>query len=349
MTKISDLTALTGAGVDTAADLLPIVDMSLAGSSRNKKITAAELKEAIAPGTAAALDVDIDDTLAADSDSLIPTQQAVKAYVDANVGSPITELDDVPDVNAPTPSNGDVLTWDSTPGEWVAQAPSAGIAELDDVSDVNAPTPSNGDVLTWDSTPGEWIAQAPAGAGAFVLNDATDVDTTGVADGDVLTYDSGGGEWVPAAPSGGSSFRGALVTKAADQTTANYTGAAAIAWDSEAYDTDSIHDNVTNNTRLTVPSGVTKIKLGCGIALSSISSNGIFVRVFKNGSNTFDTAGSGQLMLNNSDSTNARGNFWTPVLSVTAGDYFEINLSVNTDNSITVEAGASWFAMEIIA
>ena len=37
-------------------------------------------------GTAAALDIDTDETLAANSDSLIPTQQAVKAYVDANTG-----------------------------------------------------------------------------------------------------------------------------------------------------------------------------------------------------------------------------------------------------------------------
>lgn len=113
-------------------------------------------------GTASALDVDIDDTLAADSDSLIPTQQAVKAYVDANIGSPITELDDVPDVNAPAPSNGEVLTWDSTPGEWVSQA--------------------------------------LPGAGAFVIGDATDVDTTGAASGNVLTYD--GAQWEPVAPSG---------------------------------------------------------------------------------------------------------------------------------------------------
>lgn len=117
-------------------------------------------------GTASALDVDPDDTLAADSDSLIPTQQAVKAYVDAAVGGPaITELDDVPDVNAPTPSNGDVLTWDSTPGEWVASPPAGGTFDLDDATDVNAPSPSNGDVLTWDSTPGEWVAAVPASGG----------------------------------------------------------------------------------------------------------------------------------------------------------------------------------------
>lgn len=42
MTKISSCTALAGAGVDQANDLLPIVDMSETGAARNKKITATE-------------------------------------------------------------------------------------------------------------------------------------------------------------------------------------------------------------------------------------------------------------------------------------------------------------------
>jgi hypothetical protein len=118
MTKISDLVALTGAGVTAADDLLPIVDMSAAGAARNKKITAAELKEAIAPGTAADLDVDPDDTLAADSDSLIPTQQAVKAYVDANVGG-ANDLDDLSDVDLTGLADGDTLVFDSGSGDFV--------------------------------------------------------------------------------------------------------------------------------------------------------------------------------------------------------------------------------------
>ena len=43
MTKISSMTALLGAGVTQADDLIPIVDMSEAGAARNKKITVAEL------------------------------------------------------------------------------------------------------------------------------------------------------------------------------------------------------------------------------------------------------------------------------------------------------------------
>ncbi len=61
-------------------------------------------------------------------------------------------------------SNGDVLTADSgeaTGVKWAA--PSAGIAELDDVPDVDASSPSDGDVLTFVSGSGNWEAAAPAG------------------------------------------------------------------------------------------------------------------------------------------------------------------------------------------
>lgn len=119
------------------------------------------------------------------------------AVLQANItgGSVISELDDIPDVNAPTPANGDVLTWDSTPGEWVPAAPTGGSNALDDLTDVNAPTPSDGDVLTFDSGSGDWVNQAPSGGtgGGFqlieTLNpsaastiDCTDFDGLGYTD-----------------------------------------------------------------------------------------------------------------------------------------------------------------------
>lgn len=61
-------------------------------------------------------------TVINDSGDLVPS------WEDAT-GSSISELDDIPDVNAPTPSNGDVLTWDSTPGEWVNLPPAAGYTD----------------------------------------------------------------------------------------------------------------------------------------------------------------------------------------------------------------------------
>lgn len=50
MTKISALTALTGAGADGAADLVPVVDMSETGAARNKKMTLDELAIAVGAG-----------------------------------------------------------------------------------------------------------------------------------------------------------------------------------------------------------------------------------------------------------------------------------------------------------
>lgn len=38
----------------------------------------------------------------------------------ADAGSSITSLDDIPDVNVPTPADNDVLSWDSGAGEWIA-------------------------------------------------------------------------------------------------------------------------------------------------------------------------------------------------------------------------------------
>lgn len=70
-------------------------------------------------------------------------------------GSPVVDsLDDIADVNAPTPSDGDVLTWDSTPGEWVA-APPTTVAALDDLTDVVINTPATTQTLIHNGT--NWV------------------------------------------------------------------------------------------------------------------------------------------------------------------------------------------------
>jgi hypothetical protein len=90
---------------------------------------------------------------------------------------------------------------------------------LDDLTDVNAPTPTDGDVVTWDDTEGEWVAAAPAG-GALALDDLTDVDTTGVSDGEMLAYDDGTATWVvvpaPTASIAGVTFPIVVVFDAGD-------------------------------------------------------------------------------------------------------------------------------------
>lgn len=65
------------------------------------------------------------------------------------------------------------------------------VLELGDLDDVNAPTPADGDVLTWDNTAGEWVADAPAGGGAVAsVNGATGVVVLDA--GDIGITDAGG-------------------------------------------------------------------------------------------------------------------------------------------------------------
>lgn len=118
-------------------------------------------------GTAAALDVDPDDTLAANSDSLIPTQQAVKAYVDneiAGIGASLpvvaTDADDytvlAADVNKyirlTSASAKDIFVQDDATealpanGEWHFRNVGAGDATFDD-TDVTIHAPAGGTLV----------------------------------------------------------------------------------------------------------------------------------------------------------------------------------------------------------
>ena len=78
-----------------------------------------------------------------------------------------------------------VYIWNGT--SWFAW-PAAG--SLDDLLDVDAPTPALNDVLAWDGN--QWVnAPVGSGGGPIELEDLTDVDLTSPSQDDVLTYDSG--------------------------------------------------------------------------------------------------------------------------------------------------------------
>lgn len=93
-------------------------------------------------------------------------------------------------------------------------AAGSSIAALDDIPDVNAPSPSDGDVLTWDSTPGEWVAAAPTGGsgitvedeGSPLSTDATTIDFVGAG----VTASGTGSTKTITIPGSGSSSGGAF-------------------------------------------------------------------------------------------------------------------------------------------
>jgi len=108
-----------------------------------------------------------------------------------NAGS-ISALDDVGNVNVPSPQTNNFLKWDTTTNKWIANA-----IELADLLDVviDDNTLVNGQVITYDSGNEEWVNTTPS-AGATVLNDLTDVNAPSPTDGQALIWDNTSSRWI---------------------------------------------------------------------------------------------------------------------------------------------------------
>ena len=113
-------------------------------------------------------------------------------------------LNNINDVNVPSPSDNQVLTWDNTANEWQAKDAQSTVNTIDDLNDVDTTTnaPTNNQVLTWNGT--IWVP-ADTQESIHNIDDLGDVDTTTNAplDGQFLKWDSATNNWVPATISGG--------------------------------------------------------------------------------------------------------------------------------------------------
>lgn len=136
-----------------------------------------------------------------------------------------------------------------------------------------------------------------------------------------------------------SSYQRVLAIKSANQ---SYTSAieAAIQWDgADVYDTAAMHDPASNNTRLTVPAGVTQAR--CSFSVVGPSATGLQqCRVLKGGS-TFDGMAAYQTNVTGADALAAIG-AW---VSVSPGDYFECMLTTGANLTLAARDDL-WFCME---
>jgi hypothetical protein len=138
-------------------------------------------------------------------------------------------------------------------------------------------------------------------------------------------------------------FRGARVKKAADQIGADYTAGAVVAWTGEDLDTDGFHDNATNNSRLTIPAGVTTVRVTGGLRVNNITAaTGPAIFLMKNGTILCDQVG-------HNSSTVWGGVIDSGPIACVATDYFELFFQNGTDTSVDIIASRSFFAIQVLA
>lgn len=153
----------------------------------------------------------------------------------------------------------------------------------------------------------------------------------------ILTADSAeatGLKWT--APSaGGASFVGCRLSKTSSQsiTTSTYT---AITFQAEVFDTDAFHDNTTNNTRITIPTGKGGYYLFIGKSNIADSATNIRVmRFFKNGATQLQNIAFTGRVEDTPQFT------FSTIANLTAGDYVELSFLQNSGSSLDFNAGGA--------
>lgn len=170
---------------------------------------------------------------------------------------------------------------------------SSSVQVLDDLTDVNAPTPNNGDIISYNSTSGNWetVAAPPADISANSIDDLADVDTTTSAPavGQTLKWD--GTNWSPADDSSAvasvNGQTGVVVLDAAD------VGAATTAQGALADTAVQPGDNVstlTNDAGYITDAGVTQIVAGTNVTIDPVGGTGA-VTINATGGGTGDADG----------------------------------------------------------
>lgn len=136
-------------------------------------------------------------------------------------------------------------------------------------------------------------------------------------------------------------FSGALVAKTGSQ---SITGGNTdpLTFNTETYDVGGWHDNSTNNSRLTVPSGVTRVRITGGVRDVGSVSGQFILRLTKNGGTA-----PGMPHQESDTSDGDACSIASPVLDVVATDYFELDCFVTTTRTIDND-DSTYFSIEAV-
>lgn len=108
----------------------------------------------------------------------------------------------------------------------------------------------------------------------------------------------------------------------------------------DQWDTDAFHDTVTNNSRITIPTGKTgKYLITMALSNGQVC-NYAFLYFMKNGSNTGSPTGSpGAIVARvQANVSNTFGLYGSLVTTLTAGDYIEMGYQSDQTNTMTYDA-----------
>lgn len=191
--------------------------------------------------------------------------------------------------------------------------------------------------------------------GALTIINSSNIENIGAinvttAAGDEMEFiEFAEGQWRMTTYSGhiAANFRGALVYRSSNQSIPNNVNTA-MTFDSEEYDTDDIHSTVTNTDRLTVPTGVTKVKLS-GLVRWDNNVVGYRAAQITKGSSIFVGYGADFRNTVTAGTTVTTNNPFTSVVNTSGGDFFRLNVIQTSGGALDAQgANNSWFAMEII-
>lgn len=122
---------------------------------------------------------------------------ASSKWINATIPA-IESLGDIDDVTISGATADQILVYDGT--NWVNRNNEV-VADINDLTDVDITTPTNGQILIYDSTTSTWKNGSP-GATSTTIEDLADVTVTAIQDGQVLKWDAANSVWINAAGGG---------------------------------------------------------------------------------------------------------------------------------------------------
>ena len=141
--------------------------------------------------------------------------------------------------------------------------------------------------------------------------------------------------------------KGCLLSNTTNQAITTATGTN-LSFDTEVYDTDGFHSPSVNPSRITIPAGVSKIKLHFNCQFENNATGIRYILMHKNGSGF---AGTGSLVTTASNvaSIGNHCNISSAPITVSENDYFEARVYQNSGGSLNVLLGDyTTFAIEVL-